>query len=69
VNVALGGCPFEDHMRLDIWKKAQITTMLMIRCFIDTQVDVACRAGDSCELVSYLRESSTTNVSKAYAGR
>ena len=40
--MVLGGWPFEDHMRLDIWKKAQITTMLMIRCFIDTYVDDAC---------------------------
>jgi len=36
VNVALGGCPFEDQMRLDICKKTQRMAMLMIRCFIDT---------------------------------
>jgi len=55
--VGLGDCPFDDHMRLDIWKKAHITTRLMIRCFIDRQkeVDGACWAGDSCELLSYAR--------------
>ena len=54
MNVALGGCPFEDQMRLDIWKKAQRTTTLMIRVLHGYVVDVACRAGDSYELVSYL---------------
>jgi hypothetical protein len=67
--VALGGCPFEDQMRLDIWNKAQRTTTLMIRCFIDTYVDIAWWVGHSCERVSYSRESSTIILSKAYAGR
>jgi len=36
------GCPFEDQIRLDISNKAKITTMLMMRCFIDMYLDVAC---------------------------
>jgi hypothetical protein len=52
-------------MKLDIWKKAQRRTILMIRCFIDTYVDAA---GDSSKLVSCSRELSILKVSKAYAG-
>lgn len=69
MKVALGGCPFEDQMRLDTWKKAQRTTMPMIRCFIDTYVDVAWWVGHSCELYPTSPESSAIKVSKAYAGR
>ena len=36
LNVALGDCPFEDQMKLDIWKRAQIATILIIRYFIET---------------------------------
>jgi hypothetical protein len=35
-------------MRLEIWKKAQITTMLMIRYFMDMYVEAAYCTGGSC---------------------
>ena len=69
MKVGLGECPFEDQMKLDIWKKAQRATILMIRCFIEMYVDVACWVGHSCKCASYLRELSSKEVSKAYAGR
>jgi hypothetical protein len=41
VKVALGGCPFEDHMRLESWKSPHKTKTLMIRGFIATYVEAA----------------------------
>jgi hypothetical protein len=56
--VILGGWPFEDQMRLEIWKKAQITMMLMIRYFMDMYVEAAYCTGGSCHIVCCSRESS-----------